>query len=459
MKTTTRSSGSDSWWFACSWLVLLVAQTVHLSAQSTAAVDRAFDDFWKADDPSEAARAGERLVKVGVDFDTAWARLRAGRPYTKEKTGELSWRYPAGGGTVFDNVVEIPASYDPSRKWQVRVQLHGGVNRPPEIVNADQGLEGDSGSSAQGGGRAPNLARRRGPNRIPGEEQIYVFPSGWHDAEWWHRVQVDNILRLLDRLKRRYNVDESRVYLTGISDGGTGAYFMAMRASTPWSAFLPLNGSILVLRNPDIRADGELYPNNLVNKPLFIVNGGQDRLYPVSHVQTHIAFFERLGVPLVFRPQPSAGHNTSWWPMERAPFEQFVRQHPRQAHPERLSWETELTDRYNRVHWLVIDRLGATETSGTFTEEEFFPRRKPSGRADLVRRANTIESQTRDVRDLTLLLSPEVFDFDEPITVMVNGREMFKDRVTKDVATLLKWAARDNDRTMLYGAELKIQLQ
>jgi hypothetical protein len=28
--------------------------------------------------------------------------------------------------------------------------------------------------------------------------------------------------------------------------------------------------------------------------------------------------------------------------------------------------------------------------------------------------------------------------------------------VNKDVATLQKWAARDNDRTMLYGAELKI---
>jgi hypothetical protein len=28
--------------------------------------------------------------------------------------------------------------------------------------------------------------------------------------------------------------------------------------------------------------------------------------------------------------------------------------------------------------------------------------------------------------------------------------------VAKDTATLLKWAARDNDRTMLYGAELSI---
>jgi hypothetical protein len=28
--------------------------------------------------------------------------------------------------------------------------------------------------------------------------------------------------------------------------------------------------------------------------------------------------------------------------------------------------------------------------------------------------------------------------------------------VTRDVATLLKWAVRDNDRTMLYGAALSV---
>jgi len=28
--------------------------------------------------------------------------------------------------------------------------------------------------------------------------------------------------------------------------------------------------------------------------------------------------------------------------------------------------------------------------------------------------------------------------------------------VTRDVTTLVTWAARDNDRTMLYGAELHI---
>lgn len=435
----------------------MVAVAAHISAQSHPAIEKAFDTFWSADDPGEAARAGEQIVKADVDFETAWARLKAGRPYTKAQTGELSWRYPAGAGTVFDNVVEIPASYDPSKRWQVRVQLHGGVNRP-QVASSGPDLESDAGNDGRRD-RAPDLARRRGPNRIAGEDQIYVMPSGWADAEWWHGIQIDNILRLVDRLKRRYNVDESKIYLTGISDGGTGVYFMAMREPTLWSAFLPLNGSVKVLGNRDVRADGDLFVRNLVNKPFFIVNGGRDPLYPVAHVQTHVDLFTRLGVPLVFRPQPNAGHDTSWWPSERAPFEAFVHEHARQAHPEHLSWETERTDRYNRVHWLVIDRLGSTPTDTRFADVEFFfPQRKSSGRVDVERHGNRIDARTNGVAAFTLLLSPDVFDFDQPFTATVNGREVFQGALKRDVATLVKWSARDNDRSMLYGAELQIRV-
>ena len=44
----------------------------------------------------------------------------------------------------------------------------------------------------------------------------------------------------------------------------------------------------------------------------------------------------------------------------------------------------------------------------------------------------------------------------EGAQVTVNGRTAFDGMVKKDVAALLKWAARDNDRTMLYGAELHV---
>jgi len=425
------------------------------AAQARINLEKALEDFWKADDVRGAERAGERLARSGIDFDTLYARLRAGRPYRAEKTGEFAMRFPAGAGLLFENSIEVPAAYTPERAWPLRVQLHGGVNRRSQTAVSGAALEEDD---EAGGGRAPSLGRRRQENRIPGEDQIYVYPSGSANAAWWHTHQVENILRVVDRVKRRYNIDESRIYLTGISDGGTGVYYMAMRAPTVWSAFLPLNGSIKVLGNPDIRADGELFAGNLVNRPFYIVNGGRDPLYPAEHIATHVEVFKQLGVSLVFRPQATAGHDTSWWPYERSLFEQFVKQKPRVVHPARVSWETERTDRFNRADWLIIDRLGAGAADAAFASTDIFEHRQTSGRVDIERAGNAFVATSRGVRGLTLLLSPDVIDFSRPVTVTVNGRVVFQSSVTKDPAVLLKWAARDADRTRLYAAELKLQL-
>ena len=322
-------------------------------------MDKAFEAFWKADTWPKALKAVEKMPAASMDFDHVYARLKEGRQYRKEKTGEFYLRYTAGVAGTFENRVEVPSTYDPSRKWPLRVQLHGGVNRPQA---SGPGLEVEGEPGAEGGGRgggAPSLRRRQGPNRIAGEPQIYIYPSGWADAQWWQASQVDNVAKLVDQVTRRYNVDESQVYLTGISDGGTGAYYLATRDATRWASVLPLNGSIIVLNNRDIGVEGEVFAGNLVNTPLYVVNGGRDPLYPVAHVETHIEWLKKLGVTLRFSPEMNAGHDTSWWPVERTPYERFVHEHPRDSHPQRLSWETERTDRFNRVRWLVIDALGA----------------------------------------------------------------------------------------------------
>src|SRR5262249_13005180 len=80
----------------------------------------------------------------------------------------------------------------------------------------------------------------------------------------------------------------------------------------------------------------------------------------------------------------------------------------------------------------------------------------PSGRVDLVRSGNTITAKTRGVAAFTLLVSPDQVDFAKPITVVVNGKTIFNRRVEKSLATLLKWAAADNDRTALFGAEIPV---
>src|SRR6266850_3352059 len=499
------------------------------STRAPAVIDAAFSDFFHARTAPEAAAASEQIVASGVGFDEAFVRLRQGRVYSAGvRRGVVQGSYRSETGEYF-YMLDVPESYDPARKYQVRVQLHGGVGRietntPPR-----------SGSSG----------------RLPGVEQIYVMPHAWRDAPWWSRRQIENLRAILDRVKRAYNVDENRVVLSGISDGGTGAYYLAMRETTRFASFLPLNGFIRVLENEIAEADGDLFPNNLVNKPLFIVNGGRDPMYPTSVVDRYIEHLKGAGVDLVYRPQPDAAHDTSWWPEIKDSFERFVADHPRVPLPDALRWESGPPNIPSRAHWMVIDRLGAERQdepslpdvnrvstrpaldfgilgSGTrinrvvkgsnadqiglrsgdvvltinnqpalpgadvadllrsfppgrpllFTvtrgresvrltgryaptvlpgeSDAMFPRQRESGRIDLIRTGNRVEARSRGVAAFTLLLSPDRFDLNRAVTVVVNGRTLFDGIVQRDIRTLLKWAARDNDRTMLFAAELQV---
>jgi predicted esterase len=420
-------------------LVVCALLTAAALAQVPSPADPLFDKFFAAETPADAQLIADQIASSGASFDSIYARLKKGRTYLDEKRGEYSLRWKSKSGPYFNNVVDVPDDYDPAKKWMLRVQLHGGVNRPSPNV--------------QQPGRQPGRAN----NRIAGEKQIYLHPSGWSAAQWWDEEQVDNILRSVDTLKRKYNIDESQIYVTGISDGGTGVYYLALKEPNLWSSYLPLNGALAVLRNPDNGADGEMHGNNLVNAPLYVVNGENDQLYPVAAVEPSINWVKKMGGTLVFRPQPGAEHNTAWWPTERAPFEQFVREHPRVAHPATLSWETERVDRFNRNRWLIINELRTDQSrQSELADLGFFRHTKRSGRVDIRRSGNRFDAVVRDVQAFTLLLSPDAIDVSKAVTVTVNGKPLFNGNVKQDPATLLKWASRDNDRSALYAAELHI---
>lgn len=516
---------------------LAAALAASASAQdSTSPIDRAFNSFWAAPNPASAAERIDAILKTGIAFEDALTRVRRGRDHDADVPRGLHvGRHRTFDGMEHEFVFVVPRTYDPSRPYQVRFQLHGGIARA-----------------------RPPLVNRVRTDALPsGVDEILVFPMGWVRSLWWSATQVDNLARILDRLKRTYNIDENRVYLTGISDGGTGAYFMAFKDPTPWASVLPLLGNMVVLGTPSVRVEGEIYPGNAINTPIYVVNTGRDPMYPAHVMQPYVDHLRKLGGPVVFRVYPELDHSTEWWTNERPEFEAFVHDHPREPLPDRLSWQTERVDRLNRAHWLIVDRLGSVEgesrlpdtnllqrgreldfglridsgvdrgrrahevVSGsnafriglrtgdrfielngktvetgrdvaremeTWTDGDrvtivveragaraaleglfqpavvdmppapIFPRSKPSGRVDLVRHGNVVEASTEGVRVFTLLLSPSVFDFRRSIKVVANGRTAFEGVVQPSVATMLKWAARDNDRTMVFAAELRIEL-
>ena len=505
----------------------LAASTAVFATQASTPIDAAFAGFFEARTTRDADAAIDRILSSGVGFDDAYARLKRGREYSaRVPRGVVPHSRRSDRGDYF-YTLDVPEQYDPARRYQVRMQLHGGVGR----IEASTPRAGTTG-------------------RLAGAEQIYVLPQAWRDAPWWSARQVDNLRAILDEVKRTYNVDENRVVLSGVSDGGTGAYYVAMRNTTPFASFLPLNGFIGVLENETDSADGDLFPNNLRNKPLFVVNGGRDPLYPTSAVDPYIAQMKRGGVDVVYRPQPNAAHDTSWWPDVKDDFERFAAGHPRVPLPDTLTWESGPPNIPSRAHWLVIDRLGGTaadapsmpdvNTMSTPPALDFgirasgaritrvvkgsnaeqiglrpgdivaainnqpvdrgadvadllrsFPSGRPllltldrggepvrltgryaptvlpghdamlrregeSGRVDLVRSGNHVDAATRGVAAFTLLLSPDRFDLARPVTVTANGRRVFEGMLPKDVRTLLTWAGRDNDRTMLFAAALHL---
>ena len=135
--------------------------------------------------------------------------------------------------------------------------------------------------------------------------EIYVLPTSWAEAPWWGDRQLGNLSAILDAVKRTYNVDENRVVVSGVSDGGTGAYYVAMRDTTPFASFLPLNGFMMILANPSLGLGEELFPQNLLNKPFFVVNGGRDPLYPTSTVEPYVRHLQKGGVQVEYQPQPN----------------------------------------------------------------------------------------------------------------------------------------------------------
>lgn len=496
--------------------------------------------FWAAESPEAIDDAVETILDLDPEIGSLFTRVRAGAVYDVEAPrGRQLFSRENADGVEYRYEAYVPDSYDSSRRYPVRVYLHGGVARP----------------------RRDDAPFWRSADPYLRDDAIVVFPESWSDAMWWHANQIEALGGMLTDLKTRYNVDENAVHLMGVSDGATGAFYHAFKAPTPWAGFLSFNGHPVVLANPSTGADGQMYVTNLRNKPFFAVNGGQDRLYPISSVLPFFQLFVDAGISLDFRPKPEGEHNMRWWPEETGNVDQFISTRKRIPLPDRLVWETESAERFNRAHWLVITELGSVAGENDFADDQFnhikpasqgvpigfntlgeietggiqlvdiiggsmadaagvragdvlvemnqravatvedlrdavqapregpemplvvvrdgerlsftlvpptavpappaqeaFPLPEPSGRVQLLRDGNRIGVVTRGVRRYSLLLSPEQFDYTQPFQVTTNGVVSFEGMVEPSPETLLRWAARDRDRTMLFGAELDIRV-
>ncbi|MDP6654106.1 MAG: hypothetical protein QGF90_18670, partial [Gammaproteobacteria bacterium] len=83
---------------------------------------------------------------------------------------------------------------------------------------------------------------------------------------------------------------------------------------------------------------------------------------------------------------------------------------------------------------------------------------RESGLLEVRREGNSFVVTARGVSEFTLLLNPEEVNLSRPLLVNINGTTVHAGSVSENKKTLLKWAQQDLDRTMLFTAELSLQV-
>ena len=411
------------WKLGVCLLTLVLGQTYSNAAEE---IDSAqlVNTFWTANSEAAIESSKSELIAAASTISELYRWLKTGPAYAQSAAvGQQESVRIGVDGTRYPFVYLIPETYDSTRSYPVEFMLHGGVSRPQWGPGGEWW--------------------RRGYDSLKQEDRIVVVPAAWNTAFWWYENQADNLPLILRELKQTYNIDDNRVTLTGVSDGGTGAYFFAFKQSTEWAAFLPYIGHPGVLRNPQSGPGYKLYFENLMSRPLYIVNGENDPLYPVSSIEPFINILQEANIEHVFRAIEGGGHNTNWLPEEQPMIEQFKLDNPRDPFPTELRWVTDRSDRYNRNLWMRIEELAIEGQPGLMS---------------ITQEGNSFTVTAESVDAFTLLLNPEQIDFSEEVRVVVNGRPLFIGQVAEDMNTLLDWAVRDRDRTMLYTAALSLRV-
>ncbi|ABF41270.1 conserved hypothetical protein [Candidatus Koribacter versatilis Ellin345] len=129
-------------------------------------------------------------------------------------------------GTEFRYVVYVPRDFNRATAWPILVALHGG------------GEYGDDGIKQTAGGVA--TAIRLHPERFPA---IVIFPQAHADhTPGWQQKGGEAALAAVDKAIAEFHGDPARVYLTGLSAGGNGTWYIASHHAERFAALLVVSG-------------------------------------------------------------------------------------------------------------------------------------------------------------------------------------------------------------------------
>ena len=151
----------------------------------------------------------------------------------------------------FNYVQYLPKGYDPNKKYPLVFFLHGAGER------------GDDLDVAMRNGYMKHV-------RESGKEYPFIFVGPQCPFEKYWGCYTESLLGFLDYIMETLPIDEDRVYLTGLSMGGTGTFMLAMAAPDRFAALAPVCGTGIYWHACVIR-----------HIPIYIYHGDCDDIVPL----------------------------------------------------------------------------------------------------------------------------------------------------------------------------------
>jgi predicted peptidase len=128
-------------------------------------------------------------------------------------------------------------------------------------------------------------------------EFIVVAPQ-CPDSNAW---SVEILRGLLDEIQEQYSVDTMRIYLTGMSMGGWGAWNLAIEFPKRFAAVAPVCG----------RVDRYMVEKvfRLKNVPVWVFHGAKDDVVPISISESMVNKLKEVDGKVRFTIYPEGNHN------------------------------------------------------------------------------------------------------------------------------------------------------
>ncbi len=294
--------------------------------------------------------------------------------------------------------------------------------------------------SMHGGGNAPaELNTQQWSNQIrlyTPAEGVYVAPrAAVDDWNMWFRPHIDTLFEMIIQAAVvKMDVNPNKVYIMGYSAGGDGVYRMAPRMADHWAAAAMMAGH-----------PGESSPLNLRNIGFTLWMGGADAAYNRNTLAVEYgARMDSLQAadPGGYVHETHIMEGMPHW-MNRADTVavEWMSRFRRNPYPDRVVWRQEETNPRRSFYYLSVpvdEAAGGTEV-----------------RVD--KKGNTLEILKNDYSTLYINLNDRVMDLDKPVTVILDGKRIFRGKVRRKAAHIEVSVEERADPEYIFSAVLEIK--